>query len=93
MDALVAIGFWGGFLPSMIAQYVRTGFPDTDADWREFLISNAWWFALMLGKAVLWPITLGVWLYQGRPGTQWRAVTEIRGRPVRRIVRVARATA
>jgi hypothetical protein len=46
------------------------------------------WFALNALKAWFWFVTFVVWLIKGRPERTWRAVTEIDGRPVRRIIRV-----
>jgi len=86
-----ALGFIyaGGFVVAMIALYVRVGFPAVKPDWREFLLPNLPWFALMLFKAWAWPVTLGIWLYNGRQPSVWRAVTQLDGREVRAIKRTS----
>ena len=88
MANVVAIVYLVGFIASWIVLYHRAGFPDVKPDWREFLIPNLPWFALMIAKFWLWPVTLGVWLLTGRGPSRWRAVTELNGRPARAIVRV-----
>ncbi|MDQ1686223.1 MAG: hypothetical protein QOC82_2960 [Frankiaceae bacterium] len=82
----VAVAAW-------ILLYHRAGFPDVrtkhNVDWREFLLPNLPWFFLLLLKIMFWPAPLAVWLVNGRPKeSAWRAVTEVEGRPVRRIVRL-----
>jgi hypothetical protein len=88
MGAAFGFCYLTGFVVTWIALYRRAGFQEIDADWREFLISNLPWFALMIVKFWFWPVTLIGWLIDGRPSSRWRAVTELNGRPVRKIVRV-----
>jgi uncharacterized membrane protein YoaK (UPF0700 family) len=86
-----ALGFIyaGGFVVAMIALYVRVGFPAIKEDWLEFLLPNLPWFALMLFKAWAWPVTLGIWVYNGRQPSAWTAVTKLDGREVRAIKRTS----
>jgi hypothetical protein len=49
------------------------------------------WFVTTLGKMIVWPIVLVVWLVQSKPASPWRAVTDARGRL--RVVRVEREIA
>jgi hypothetical protein len=86
-----ALGFIyaGGFVVTMIALYTRVGFPAVKPDWREFLLPNLPWLGLMLFKAWAWPVTLGIWLYNGRQPTAWTAVTKLDGREVRAIKRTS----
>jgi len=89
-DALMWINFVG-LIGAWYQTYSRVGFPqvkrESGADWREFLLGNAGWFGLAVVKVLFWWVTLVVWFFQGRPGPTWRAVTELDGREVRRIVR------
>jgi len=88
LEVLVLIYFIG-FIVAWIVLYQRAGFPDVEPDWREFLIPNIPWFFLMVIKFMYWPITLVVWLLTGMGASRWRAVTELDGRPARKIVRVS----
>lgn len=88
MSGAIGLIFLGGFIVTWVVLYQRAGFPDVDADWREFVFPNPLWFVLMVMKFWLWPLTLVVWLLTGRGPSRWRAVTEIDGRPARRILRV-----
>lgn len=94
MDAGTAWSFFWipGFIGAWVQAYRRVGFAalkrENDVDWREFLVGNLFWFALTVAKVWFWFVTLGMWLISGRPGPTWRAVTELNGRPVRKIVRV-----
>jgi hypothetical protein len=84
-----AVGFIyaGGFVVTLITLYVRAGFPGIKQDWRQFLLPNLPWFGLMGLKAWAWPVTLGIWFYNGRGPSAWEAVTEMDGREVRAIRR------
>lgn len=93
MGAVFGFGYLAGFAITWVVLYQRVGFPDVDADWREFLIPNLGWFALFIAKFWFWPVTLAAWLIEGRQPSRWRAVTKLNGRPVRRIVRVTTPTA
>ncbi len=81
-----------GMVVAWVVLYNRVGFPrvrhESDVDWREFLLPNLPWFALFIGKGFLWPIPVIMWFANGQPKeSAWRAVSEINGRPARRIVR------
>lgn len=86
MDAFGII-YASGFVVAWIALYVRAEFPP-QGGWLEFWLPNWWWFGLMALKMWAWPVTLGHWLYNGCKPSQWKAVTKLEGREVRRIVRV-----
>jgi hypothetical protein len=77
--------YWVGLIITWIALYQRVDFP---SNWREFYLSNIGWFSVMSLKIVAWPITFGHWLYMGRRPSQWKAVTKLEGREVRKIVRL-----
>lgn len=85
-----AFGFLyaGGFFVTWIVLYLRADFPP-QRGWLEFFLPNLWWFGLMVLKMYAWPLTLGHWLYNGRPPSRWKAVTRLNGRETRKIVRVA----
>jgi len=87
MVAAAGIAYWSGFIVTLIVLYNRAGLADVEPDWREILIGNLGWFILLAAKTILWPITLAAWLLQGRPASTWRAVTQVNGRPARKIVR------
>lgn len=88
MSGAIGLIYLGGFIVTWVVLYQRAGFPDVGADWREFLLPNPLWFILMFMKFWFWPLTLVVWLLTGRGPSRWRAVTEINGRPARKILRV-----
>jgi hypothetical protein len=88
MGAVLGLSYLAGFVITWVVLYQRAGFPAVPADWREFLIPNLFWFVLFVFKFWFWPATLVVWLIEGRPPSRWRAVTELEGRPARKIVRV-----
>ncbi len=88
MGSAVGLIYLGGFIVTWIILYHRAGFPNVKPDWREFLLPNIPWFGLMVLKFWFWPLTLVVWLVNGRGPSRWEAVTEIGGRPARRIVRL-----
>lgn len=92
MSAVLGFGYLAGFVITWVILYQRVGFPGVDADWREFLIPNLPWFGLMVAKFWFWPVTLTAWLLDGRGPSRWRAVTQLDGRPVRKIVRVTVAS-
>lgn len=89
MGAVLGFGYLAGFVVTWVVLYRRAGFAGIDADWREFLIPNLPWFALFVLKFWFWPATLAAWLVEGRQPSRWRAVTELEGRPARKIVRLA----
>jgi hypothetical protein len=88
---IIVAAFWGGLLVGLPVLYFRAGLGrikrSEGIDWREFLIPNIGFFLLMVGKAILWPVTVVHWNLQGRPTSPWVAVTSLNGRSVRRIVR------
>jgi hypothetical protein len=84
--------WWAGIFASLVILWWRAGLTKghTGVDWREFLLSNLGWFAVYwLLKSAAWPVVLYQWNAAGRPASPWQAVTEINGRPARRVVRVA----
>lgn len=89
MGGVLSLGYLVGFVIAWVILYQRVGFPGVKADWREFLIPNLFWFVLFGLKFMFWPVTLVVWLIDGRQPSRWRAVTELEGRPARKIVRVS----
>jgi hypothetical protein len=95
MGTIFTILWFPGFIIAWVQVYRRAGFPDIKQregiDWREFLIPNIPWFVMTVFKVWFWFVPFGLWLAQGRPGSPWRAVTEVNGRPARRIIRVASA--
>jgi hypothetical protein len=92
--------FWITYLAGVIVSWfvfnVRAGLNDAKhnegIDWREFARPNLWWFSLTYLKCWVWWAVLAFWLVQGRPPSQWRALTEVDGRSARRIVRVKPST-
>lgn len=78
-----------GFFVSMPVYGTRAGFGRIAPNWREFLIPNLHWFALVIIKAFLWPVVLVAWLVQGTRPSPWKALDQYRGRPCRRIVRTS----
>jgi hypothetical protein len=74
-----------GFVVTWIETYRRAQWP---VDWREFLFRNLGYFALTIVKVWFWPVTFIVWLATGRGPTRWRAVTNIGGRDVRKMVHI-----
>jgi hypothetical protein len=95
VGAVIGIGYWVGFIASIITYYQRSGLGEVKSsqgiDWREFLIPNPVFFLLLLVKAVLWPVVLIFWLVTGRPRSPWHAVTDRGGRPARAILRRSEA--
>jgi hypothetical protein len=89
LGAVFGFAYLAGFVVTWVVLYQRAGFPEVDADWREFLIPNLPWFVFFVVKFLFWPATLAAWLVEGRPPSRWRAVTELEGHPARRIIRVA----
>jgi hypothetical protein len=93
MDPLwiVVALFWAGPLIGIPTLYFRSGLGrvkrEQHIDWLEFLLPNLGFFLLLIVKALVWPVTLAVWLSQGRPESPWTAVTEIEGRPARKFRR------
>jgi hypothetical protein len=88
VSGAVGLIYFAGFIVTWVVLYHRAGFPEVQPDWREFLLPNLPWFGLMSLKFLFWPVTLASWFLTGRGPSPWRAVTEIDGRPARRIVRV-----
>jgi hypothetical protein len=87
---LLPVMAWTGLLVALPVLYHRAGLnraKHPGVDWREFLAPNLPWFFLLGAKSLFWPVTVVVWVLQGRPGTAWTAITSYEGRPVRQIVR------
>lgn len=76
-----------GFVATWNVLKARAQFPTS---WLEFYIPNIGWFTMFSLKVFAWPLVLVHWLAQGRRPSQWRAVTKLEGRNVRKIVRVDR---
>lgn len=91
-EVLWSLFWWPGFIAAWVIAYRRVGFSEIKAehgvDWRQFLVPNLPWFALTVAKVWFWFITLAHWYLTGQSGPRWRAVVELDGRPVRRIVRL-----
>lgn len=48
------------------------------------ILSSPEWFAVMMGKAIAWPVVLLIWNLQGRPHSPWGVSKSSRlGRVVR----------
>jgi len=80
-----------GVLVSWLVYTNRAGLSDIKhkqgIDWREFLVPNVPYFALQLGKQLIWPVVLVVWLARGRPASPWVAKTQIGKYEVRKVIR------
>jgi hypothetical protein len=92
MGAAVGFSYLIGIAVTWVILYQRAGFPEVHADWREFLLPNLPWFGLMILKFWFWPVTFAAWLIDGREPSRWRAVTQLNGRPVRKIMRLTPST-
>lgn len=81
---VAGIGFWLAFP----VYGVRAGFTRVAPGWREYVLAQPTFFLLMFAKAFVWPLVTLAWLAQGRPPSPWRAIDEIDGVDVRRILRI-----
>ena len=80
--------YFGGFVGTWIVLHFRGGFSDAGHDWREILLSSPLRFIVTTVQIFLWPVTLIAWIVNGgSKGSAWRALSELDGRKVQKIVR------
>ena len=83
----IMLVYFIGLFSSIFVYIARAGLYKVNANRGEFVLSNAGWHVMIVGKAFAWPLVLILWLIQGMPASRWQAVTELNGQSARAIIR------
>lgn len=79
MAPFLAIVYIGGWLGTVMVDRYRVGVTQFGRVPLATMLTSLPWFVTTLGKMLVWPIVLVVWLVGGRPASPWEATTSSNG--------------
>lgn len=87
MAILLALVYLGGWLGTVVVDRYRIGLTQRGTVSLETAVTSLPWAVTTIGKMLVWPLVLVVWLARGRPASPWKVShTRSGGLRVRRVV-------